>query len=64
MKMPSFTKTAGVVVVVVAGLAALGSAMPAHPRLTRNQLQMHEFARRQNALATAAGLTDVDILQL
>jgi hypothetical protein len=49
---------------VVAGLAAVGSAMPAQPRFTRGQMKIHDFMKRQNAAAAAAGLTDFDILQL
>lgn len=59
--MPSIMKTLGA---AVAGLAALASAAPSVPRLTRDQLNIHQFAKRQNALATAAGLSDPDILQL
>ena len=58
--MPSI-KTIGA---VVAGLAALATAMPAVPKLTRNQMKIHQSMKRQNAAAAAAGLTDVDILQL
>ncbi|KAK3327507.1 ferritin-like domain-containing protein [Cercophora scortea] len=58
--MPSFTKTLGV---VVAGLAAVASALPAYPKLSRSQMKIHDFMKRQNAAAAAAGLTDVDILQ-
>ncbi|EGO60883.1 hypothetical protein NEUTE1DRAFT_76452 [Neurospora tetrasperma FGSC 2508] len=58
--MPSITKTLGL---ITACLAALTSALPAIPKLTDNQLKIHSFIRRQNALAAAAGLTDVDILQ-
>ena len=59
--MPSITKTLGV---VVAGLAAVASALPGHPKLTRSQLKIHEHVKRQQAAAAASGLTDVDILQL
>ncbi|AEO62898.1 uncharacterized protein THITE_2084410 [Thermothielavioides terrestris NRRL 8126] len=58
--MPSIKKTIGV---VVAGLAAVSSALPAHPKLSKAQLKMYEHAKRQNAAAAALGLTDVDILQ-
>ncbi|KAH8908348.1 hypothetical protein BR93DRAFT_478278 [Coniochaeta sp. PMI_546] len=58
--MPSFIKTFGA---VVAGLAAVGSAMPAHPKLTASQMKIHEFMKRQEAAAAASGLQDVDILQ-
>lgn len=59
--MPSVKRT---LAAVVAGLAVVTSALPAVPKLNRNQLKMYEHAKRQNAAAAAAGLTDVDILQL
>lgn len=59
--MPSIMKTAGA---VVAGLAAVASAIPAAPKLTDSQMKFYEYGKRQNAAAAAAGLTDVDILQL
>jgi hypothetical protein len=59
--MPSFTKTFGV---VVAGLAAVSSALPAVPKLNKAQMRMYHNAKRQNAAAAALGLNDVDILQL
>jgi hypothetical protein len=59
--MPSITKTFGAVVV---GLAAVASALPGHPKLTSSQMKIHEYVKRQEAAAAAAGLTDVDILQL
>ena len=58
--MPSFTKT----IAVLAGLFAAVSAAPPFPRLTRGQMRYYEHSKRQNAAAAAAGLTDVDILQL
>ncbi|KAL2025021.1 hypothetical protein VTK56DRAFT_23 [Thermocarpiscus australiensis] len=58
--MPSIKKTLGAVVV---GLAAVASALPAAPKLSRAQMKMYEHARRQNAAAAALGLTDIDILQ-
>jgi hypothetical protein len=59
--MPSIKKTLGA---VVAGLAAVSTALPAAPKLTRTQMKMYEHAKRQNAAAAALGLTDIDILQL
>lgn len=50
--------------VVVIGMAVLATALPAQPKFTKNQLDMYTFAKRQNAATTAAGLNDVDILQL
>jgi hypothetical protein len=32
--------------------------------LTRSQMKIHNFMKRQEAAAAASGLTDVDILQL
>ncbi|KAK0626843.1 Ferritin/ribonucleotide reductase-like-protein [Immersiella caudata] len=58
--MPSIIKTVGT---VMAGLAALGSAAPAAPKLTPAQMKIHNVMRRQNAAAAALGLTDIDILQ-
>lgn len=58
--MPSILKTIGT---VVAGLATLGCAAPAAPKLTKGQMKIHEVMKRQNAAAAAAGLTDIDILQ-
>lgn len=58
--MPSITKTLGV---AVAGLAAVASALPGFPKLTRSQLKVHDHSKRQNAEAAAAGLNDLDILQ-
>jgi hypothetical protein len=59
--MPSMMKTAGA---LVAALATISSAMPAIPRLSARQVKMYEYAKRQNQAAAAAGLTDVDLLQL
>lgn len=61
IKMPSISKTLGA---VVGGLAAFASAAPGAPKLTRSQMKIHEVMKRQNQLAAAAGLTDLDILQL
>ncbi|KAK3308574.1 ferritin-like domain-containing protein [Chaetomium strumarium] len=58
--MPSIRTTLGA---VVAGLAAVSSAVPGIPKLNKAQVQMYEHAKRQNEAAAAAGLTDVDILQ-
>ncbi|KAK4230362.1 protein rds1 [Podospora fimiseda] len=58
--MPSISRTIGA---VVAGLAAVASALPAVPKLDGNQMKMLSFAKRQNAAAQALGLNDVDILQ-
>jgi hypothetical protein len=55
--MPSFK------VAVIAALAAVASALPSSQRLTARQLRYHEIAKRQNAAATALGLSDPDILQ-
>lgn len=58
--MPSIIKTAG----LVAGLIAAASALPSIPKFTESQMKLYEYSKRQNAAAAAAGLTDVDILQL
>ncbi|KAI0169529.1 ferritin-like domain-containing protein [Hypoxylon sp. FL1284] len=57
--MPSIMKTAG----VLAGLAAIASALPAQPKLNWSQRSIYNIAKRQNAAAAALGLQDVDILQ-
>ncbi len=58
--MPSIIKTTG----VLAGLVAAVLALPAQPKLSARQDNIYELAKRQNAAAAAAGLTDVDLLQL
>ena len=58
--MPSIIKTTG----VLAGLAAVVSAIPAQPMLSTRQNDIYKLAKRQNAAAAALGLADVDILQL
>ncbi|KAI8633032.1 ferritin-like domain-containing protein [Xylariaceae sp. FL1651] len=57
--MPSIMKTVG----IVAGLAAVASALPAQPKLSSRQNNIYNLAKRQNAAAAALGLADVDILQ-
>ncbi|OTB05201.1 hypothetical protein M426DRAFT_57260 [Hypoxylon sp. CI-4A] len=57
--MPSIMKITG----VLAGLAAVASALPAYPKLTTRQNHIYSLAKRQNAAAAALGLQDVDILQ-
>jgi len=59
--MPSMMKTAGA---IVAGLATVASALPSVPKFTASQMKFYEYQKRQNAAAAAAGLTDIDILQL
>ncbi|KAL2163081.1 hypothetical protein VTH06DRAFT_6917 [Thermothelomyces fergusii] len=58
--MPSFRKTLGF---AVAGLAAVSSALPALPKLSKDQMRIYEHAKRQNEAAAAQGLNDIDILQ-
>ncbi|KAL2269708.1 hypothetical protein VTJ83DRAFT_1892 [Remersonia thermophila] len=58
--MPSIKST---LTALVAGFAAVASALPAVPKLTASQMKMFEHAKRQNAAAQALGLTDIDILQ-
>ncbi|KAI0403227.1 ferritin-like domain-containing protein [Xylaria palmicola] len=57
--MPSIIKTTG----VLAGLAAVASALPSQPKLSTRQNSIYHLAKRQNAAAQALGLQDVDILQ-
>ncbi|KAI0397316.1 ferritin-like domain-containing protein [Xylariaceae sp. FL0594] len=57
--MHSIVKSFGVLV----ALAAAASALPAQPKLTTRQSGIYELARKQNAAAAAAGLSDPDILQ-
>jgi hypothetical protein len=59
--MPSIKSIIGVAVV---GFAALGTALPAQPKLSERAVSHYDLARRQNAAAAAAGITDIDILQL
>jgi hypothetical protein len=54
--MPSTMKT-----VLVAALAAVASAFPAPDE---HSMGLYKLAKRQNAAAAAAGITDIDILQL
>ncbi|EON99520.1 putative twin-arginine translocation pathway signal protein [Phaeoacremonium minimum UCRPA7] len=56
--MPSIMKTA-----IVAGLAAVATALPSHPRFTSNQMKIHEVMKRQSAAEQALGITDLDVLQ-
>jgi hypothetical protein len=44
-----------------AWFAVLGSALPAQPKLSPRAVNLYN---RQNAAATAAGINDIDILQL
>jgi hypothetical protein len=59
--MPSIKSIIGAVVV---GFAALGTALPAQPKLSQSAVSHYDLAKRQNAAAAAAGITDIDILQL
>lgn len=49
---------------LVAGLAAVASALPAAPRLTDRQMKIHEVMKRQSAAEQALGINDFDVLQL
>jgi hypothetical protein len=49
---------------VVVGFATLAIAIPAQPKLSSRAVAHYDLARRQNAAAAAAGITDIDILQL
>ncbi|KAK8065340.1 Protein rds1 [Apiospora hydei] len=57
--MPSIMKTAG----LLAGLAAVATALPAQPKFTARQERIYELTKRQTAAEAALGLQDVDILQ-
>ncbi|KAK8111861.1 twin-arginine translocation pathway signal [Apiospora kogelbergensis] len=57
--MPSIMRTAG----LLAGLAALATALPAQPKFTPRQEAIYELTKRQTAAEAALGLQDVDILQ-
>lgn len=46
---------------LIAALATVASAFPAP---SEHDTKMWSLAKRQNAAAAAAGLTDIDILQL
>ncbi|KAJ0299318.1 hypothetical protein CaCOL14_004171 [Colletotrichum acutatum] len=56
--MPSTMKS-----VLVACLAAVATAAPLGPKLNADQMKIYDLAKRQQAGAGAAGLTDIDILQ-
>lgn len=58
--MPSIMRTAG----LLAGMAAIASALPAQPKFTASQQNIYELTKRQTAAEAALGLQDVDILQL
>lgn len=49
---------------LVAALAAVATAVPLGPKLNKDQMKIYDLAKRQQAGAGAAGLTDIDILQL
>lgn len=48
----------------MAGLATVASALPAFPRFTPRQMQIHDLMKRQSAAEQALGINDFDILQL
>ncbi|GKT84715.1 twin-arginine translocation pathway signal [Colletotrichum tofieldiae] len=48
---------------LVACLAAVAAAVPLGPKLNAEQMKIYDLAKRQQAGAGAAGLTDIDILQ-
>jgi hypothetical protein len=45
-------------------VAALVAAVSAFPSPSQHDMKVYGLAKRQNAAAAAAGLTDIDILQL
>lgn len=59
--MPSFKSILSAAIV---GFAAMGAALPAQPKLSETAVRHYDLARRQNAAAASAGITDIDILQL
>jgi hypothetical protein len=59
--MPSIRSIIGAAIV---GCATLGAALPAQPKLSEGAVNHYDLARRQNMAAAAAGITDIDILQL
>ncbi len=59
--MPSIKAIVGAAVV---GFALVATALPAQPRLSQSAVSHYDLARRQNKAAAAAGITDIDILQL
>jgi len=60
--MPSFKS---LVEVMVVGLVAVTTALPALPKISERSRARYEMARRQASTAAASGgLSDVDILQL
>ena len=59
--MPSIKSAIGAAAVM---FAAIGSALPAQPKLSPRAVSHYNLAARQNAAAAAAGITDIDILQL
>lgn len=61
IRMPSIKSIIGAAAV---GFATLGSALPAQPKLSERAVNLYNLAARQNAAAAAAGITDIDILQL
>lgn len=50
--------------IVALSLAFSASALPALPRLSPSAVKRYDMARRQNAAAAAAGINDIDILEL
>lgn len=48
----------------VAALAAVASALPAAPKLSERELQIHEVVKRQTPAEMALGINDFDVLQL
>lgn len=49
---------------IVLALVATVLALPAVPHLSKTVVQRFDLAKRQNAAAAAAGINDIDILQL
>lgn len=49
---------------IIAGLAAMASALPAAPKMTERQMKIYNLQKRQTAAEQALGITDIDVLQL
>lgn len=63
---PSITMPSirSIISATVVGFVTFGAALPAQPHLSDSAVRHFDLATRQNAAAAAAGLTDIDILQL
>jgi hypothetical protein len=53
-----------IIIAAIVGFVTFAAALPAQPKLSETAVRHYELATRQNAEAAAAGITDIDILQL